>query len=340
MLPARCARGSVRLLVGASVALALLAQAAPAAADGGDYSDSTFCIAHHELCADSVIPYEGHYIGHDEPSLVFYSDAPNSGNDLSFTVRLPLDPPVFGESCLPGSVVNSQLYETFWFGMAMCDSESAPEATKTCIPDSDANIFDNPDPTAPDYIGNHPGTAYMEMQFYPPGSPFGPDGFHWSAALNIFGASYDQNNGIANNQDCMTRVGLETINPARLTRNGIAVIPAGPLSVSSASSSARRNPGSYFVMNSGDVVSVYMHDTPDGFQVVINDLTTGGSGSMTASVANGFSHVIFDPNASTCTSVPYAFHPMYASSSEHTRVPWTVHSFNVAFAFEVGHSER
>ena len=44
-----------------------------------------------------------------------------------------------------------------------------------------------------------------------------------------------------------------------------------------------------------------MHDTPAGFQVVIHDLTTGQSGSMTASVANGFGHAMFEPDASTCT---------------------------------------
>jgi hypothetical protein len=31
------------------------------------------------------------------------------------------------------------------------------------------DISDSPDPAAPDYIGRHPGTAFMEMQFYPPG---------------------------------------------------------------------------------------------------------------------------------------------------------------------------
>ena len=51
--------------------------------------------------------------------------------------------------------------------------------------------------------------------------------------------------------------------------------------------------------NNGDQLVVDMHDTPDGFQVVIRDLTTGESGSMTASVANGFGHALFQPDAST-----------------------------------------
>jgi hypothetical protein len=93
-------------------------------------------------------------------------------------------------------------------------------------------------------------------------------------------------------------------------------------------------------MNPGDKLVVTMNDTADGFQVVIQDLTTGETGSMTASVANQFGQVKFAPSPSTeCTNIPYAFHPMYSTSSEHTRVPWSVHSYNVAFSDEIGHFE-
>src|SRR2546430_17708788 len=88
---------------------------------------------------------------------------------------------------------------------------------------------------------------------------------------------------------------------------------------------------------SGDTLSVTLKDTQGGFNVIIRDLTTGQTGSMTASMANGFAQVVFDPDAKTCTSRPYAFHPMYATSSEHTRVPWAAHSYNVAFSDEIGH---
>jgi hypothetical protein len=82
-----------------------------------------------------------------------------------------------------------------------------------------------------------------------------------------------------------------------------------------------------------------MHDTPDGFQVVIHDLTTGQSGSMTASIANGFGHPLYQPSASTCTFVNYAFHPMFSTSTADTRVLWAAHSYNVAFSDEIGHFE-
>jgi hypothetical protein len=83
-----------------------------------------------------------------------------------------------------------------------------------------------------------------------------------------------------------------------------------------------------------------MGDTANGFQVVINDITTGQSGSMTASAANGFGEVQFAPAPSTsCTNIPTNFHPMYSTSSEATRVPWAAHSYNVAFSDEIGHFE-
>src|SRR5439155_2719545 len=83
---------------------------------------------------------------------------------------------------------------------------------------------------------------------------------------------------------------------------------------------------------------VDIHDTFVGLQVVIHDLTTGETGSMTASVQNGFAQINYDPNGK-CTESPYAFHPMYATASEHTRVPWAAHSYNVAFSDEIGHFE-
>jgi hypothetical protein len=92
-------------------------------------------------------------------------------------------------------------------------------------------------------------------------------------------------------------------------------------------------------MNPGDLLRVVLRDTSHGLQVSITDLTTGKSGSMTASAANGFGQVKFDPNGTTCQNIPYDFHPMYSTSSEHTRVPWAAHSYNIAFSDETGHFE-
>jgi hypothetical protein len=130
-------------------------------------------------------------------------------------------------------------------------------------------------------------------------------------------------------------IGIEPVNFAFITRNGRAATPASPLNP------ARFNvdPAADLFMKSGDRLSVDMFDTPDGFRVVISDLTTGERGSMTASLANGFAQVLFQPKATQCNARPYAFHPMYSTSSEHTRVPWAAHSYNIAFSDEIGHFE-
>ena len=90
-------------------------------------------------------------------------------------------------------------------------------------------------------------------------------------------------------------------------------------------------------MNSGDRLRVGFTDTANGLKVTINDLTSGQSGSMTASPANGFAQVKFDPNGTSCNAIPYAFHPMYCTSTPKTRVTWAAGSYNVAFDTEIGH---
>src|SRR5258708_28255800 len=203
--------------------------------------------------------------------------------------------------------------------MVMCATRSARNFTSACTPDSDTNIFDNPSKTASDFIGRHPGTAFMELQFYPPGWVYG-SGTQWIAALTIDSFSVDQGTGQQNNADCINKFGLEPINDKLITTDGTAA-------------------GTPFAMNIGDKVVVSMFDTADGFKAVLNDLTTGQQGSMTASIANNFFQVVFDPSAATCSTAPYAFHPMYSTSSPHTRPTWTAHSLNVAMAFEIGHWE-
>jgi hypothetical protein len=92
-------------------------------------------------------------------------------------------------------------------------------------------------------------------------------------------------------------------------------------------------------MNPGDRIQIHMHDTPAGFRVDMTDLTTGRQGSMTASIANGFGHILYTPNSSTCQEAPYAFHPEYSTAN--TRgTSWAFHTYNVAMSDEVGHFEN
>jgi hypothetical protein len=92
-------------------------------------------------------------------------------------------------------------------------------------------------------------------------------------------------------------------------------------------------------MNPGDRITVDTHDGSAGLTVIVHDLTTGQTGSMTASAANGFAQILYEPASATCHQAPYTFRPMYATSSEHTRVPWAAHSYNVAASDEIGHFE-
>ena len=93
-------------------------------------------------------------------------------------------------------------------------------------------------------------------------------------------------------------------------------------------------------MNSGDRIQVTMHDTPQGLRTDLVDLDTGQRGSMTASPANGFAQLKYDPTGSSCQEIPYAFHPMYSTSSEKTRVIWAAHSNAIGFTDEIGHFQN
>ena len=304
------------------------------------------CAHGSALCTEVVdsIGANGAYTGHDEPSLLFYSDTPGSGNSQLYHLTLPSDPKTLPQQDGSGGTFNFELRPTFWLGMALCDTESSPEFSKTCTPDSDTNIFTSDNPNDPNYIGKHPGTAFLEMQFYPPGWVPWPAGVScdptkWCAALNIDSLSEDLNTAnpalVLNNKACLNSVGVEPVNFAFVTRSGIADTPADP-----------QNPDHFtpnlandLLMNSGDRLTVDIHDTPAGLTIIIHDTDTGQTGSMTASVANGFAQIKFEPTASTCTSIPNSFHPMYSTTSENTRVIWAAHSYNVAFSDEIGHFE-
>lgn len=286
--------------------------------------------------------YEGEYLGHDEPALLFYSKKKGSGRSSFYTLRLPKEPPTKPKQDGTGGVYNFQLHPTFWFGMALCDTQSSPnpDPLSTCEPGSDENIFDSPDPTAKDYIGKHPGSAFLELQFYPPGwigSPGLLSATAWTAALTVSSFSLNMNSGQPNNVSCLNQVGLEPQNFANITRNGVPLFPANPLNVSFGTSNF--DLGNVLAMHGGDVIKVSIVDTPDGLKATLEDVTTGQSGSMVAGIDQGFGQVNFQPTASTCSITPYAFHPMYDTSSEHTRVTWTAHTYNISFSDEIGHFE-
>ena len=288
---------------------------------------------------DSAVFGDDEYVGHDEPSLLMYSNTPGSGNRMRYNVTLPKEPTPANPT-QPGKSYNFELNGALWFGMALCDTQSYPEQVSTCTPDSDSNIVD------PAVSPNHPGTAFVELQFYPPGWVPWPtwaqaigagtcSPTRWCAAMNVFSLLEDPINGTLQNPTCAAKVGIETFQFAFLTKSGVAQAPANPLDATLATYTP--NPRQDLFMNSGDNLQVAMHDTPDGLQAEINDLSTHQSGSMTASPSNGFVQIQYDPTGTSCNAIPYAFHPMYSTSSEQTRVPWAAHGYNVGFSDEIGH---
>ena len=300
------------------------------------------------LCTDvyDSIGYRGAYTGHDEPSLLFYSNVPGSGNTSIYRLRLPKDPPTLPKQDGTGGTFNFQLHPAFWVGMAVCDDQSAPNPGGSsvgpnilCTPKSDSNIIDGSDPSKADYIGRHPGTAFMEMQFYPPGWIASCDVTRWCAALNIDSLSENANAGRFNNSACRAAVGDEYVNFAFIQTDGVPFPPGSP---SPLGPFAAKNANTLF-MNSGDELVVRLEDTAHGLKITVNDLTSGKIGFMVASAANGFAQIRFDPFGNDCDfathNIPSDFHPTYATSSEHTRVPWAAHSYNIAFSDEIGHFE-
>jgi len=335
------------------VALALVvltALAGPAVAKADSYGE-TLCQERPFMCLDPYhsIGDNGAYTGHDEPTVQFSSHRPGTGGkDLLYYVKLPMNAPAKPKQNGTGGTWDFQRRATFWFSITMCDTESSPNFRKTCTPNSDANAkFRSADPHSPHYLGKAPGSAFMELQFYGPGwvpqfDGFGCTATKWCANLTIDSLSDQDNTGIPQNADCLNNhflVGEEPINWAYVTKSGKSLAPANPLSLSDGNGTGLSvDPTKVLLFNPGDVLRMHMHDTPAGYRVDITDMTTHQHGSMTASIANGFGHILYQPNAKHCHVAPYAFHPMYNSAVPRGSL-WGAHNTNVGASDEIGHFE-
>jgi hypothetical protein len=323
--------------------------ASAASPSGPTLQRESFCESQHATCVD---PFDtlGEYVGHDEPSVLFKSGLHGSGNDITYRVKLPTNPKQKPRNDGSGATWDFQLRPTFWFGLTLCDTESAPEYTKVCVADSDSNDLVGLDPTQPDYIGKHPGNAYMELQFYGPGyvpqfEGFGCSAKQYCAAMTIDSLTLDQATGLGNNADCDNYIlgGIEPINWAYVTKSGDSQAPANPLftgtfdNYNPAATTPDYNKD--LMMDPGDWITIHMHDTSDGFRVDLTDQTTHQHGSMTASIKNGFGHILYEPDSATCHMAPYAFHPEYDTANTRGNT-WSAHTYNVAFSDEIGHFEN
>jgi len=268
----------------------------------------------------------GYYVGHDEPSIRFLSNRPGSGNNVTFTERLPRDPAANPTVNHPGHDVTHwfELSLAPWFGMSLCDPRSYPQ--RNCTPNSDTN--------APHGAFPGGGAAFMEMQFYPPGfSPFSSaiscsSNTQWCAALNIDSLS-------ANAAGTMNNGCIEPVNFAFIQRNGV---PAGPPSPQTSNGATFTPNGQTLMMNPGDVIRTHMWDASIGggqhaFKVTINDLTTGQSGFMVASAANGFMNTsMFD-----CSGHPFNFQPLFNTARVQNSIGWSVLLSGILTQYEIGH---
>jgi hypothetical protein len=279
----------------------------------------------------------GTYIGHDEPDMGFYSSQAGSGNNVTWSETLPHDPSAAPTVASPGFDVVHQFELTVapWFSMNMCDPRSYPE--HSCTPESDSN--------APTCVGAQitgcslgGGTAFMEMQFYPPGfSPFvdsiSCDNTHWCSALTI--DSLECTPGFAScNNNC-----VEPVNFAFVQRDGV---PAGAPSPQDANLATFTPNGETLLMNPGDKITVHMFDArvprtrrARAFEVVVTDLTTGQSGFMQASAANGFQ----DTSITDCSGTPFNFQPEFNTDVPRNISSWTALATNISTQFEIGHFE-
>ena len=267
----------------------------------------------------------GHYVGHDEPSVKFISGAAGSGNTMTYFMQVPRDPRMRPTNT--GSVVDyAQLSPAPWFGLPLCDNFSYPQ--NPCVPHSDANSGAISDPNAA-------GSAFMELQFYPPGfAPFADNvscsRTQWCAAMTI--DSLESQFNFANlNPSC-----TEPVNFAFLQRNGV---PAGPPSPQLANAKTYAPNRHTLMINPGDVLRVAITDPLSGpnagFTATVYDMTTHQKGWMVASARNGFMHTSYK----TCAGQPYTFHAEYSTASPQNQVPWAALEGGVLMEQEIGHSE-
>jgi hypothetical protein len=271
--------------------------------------------------SDNRFTDNGWYVGHDEPSVKFISSAPGSGNTMTYVVKVPVDPKQ--RPTLSLSVTHyGELSVAPWFGLPICDPNSYPQ--NPCKPDSDSNSGSISDPHAA-------GSAFMELQLYPPGyTPFvdseSCSATQWCAALTI--DSLECTYGFAKcNNDC-----IEPVNFAYLQTDGV---PAGPPSPQLANVTTFMPNQHTLMINPGDVLVVSITDPPQGFTATIRDLTTGQTGYMTASAANGF----MNTSMRTCSGTPHTFHAEYNTASIQNQVPWAALEGGVLMEQEIGHSD-
>jgi hypothetical protein len=293
-----------------------------------------FANTHNANLDDGRFYDNGHYIGHDEPDLTFLSNRPGSGNDVTWTETLPRDPIAVPTVGTPGQDVTHwfELSVAPWFSMALCDPYSYPQTR--CSPNSDSNAPRQGFPGAPAHGFPGGGSSFLEVQFYPPGeAPFfdniSCDNSHWCASLHI------------NDLECTLGFGHcntaceEPTNFAFIQKNGVPTGPAGPQVATIGTVTPNDQT---LLMNPGDTITVHIFDAPlsgggQALEVHVDDTTTGQSGFMQASAANGY----MATNIGNCKGIPFNYEPEYSTAKQGNIVPWAALQTDISTQFEIGH---
>jgi hypothetical protein len=269
----------------------------------------------------------GHYVGHDEPSVKFISSAPGSAFHITYFTRLPVDPPKPPTNT--GSRTKyAELTGAAWFGLPICDPQSYP--VNPCTPHSDANTGLNSPTDA--------GSAFMELQFYSPGFPPFQDNTSCSRTKYCVAMTIDSLASHFNFVDINPKC-PEPVNFAYLQRNGV---PAGPPSPQLTNGHSFTPNAKTLEMNPGDVLKVAISDplsNPNpakvGFTATVTDMTTHQKGFIVANAGNGF----MNTNVATCNGSPFTFHAEYNTAAPQNQVPWAALQGGVLMEQEIGHNE-
>jgi hypothetical protein len=263
----------------------------------------------------------GWYIGHDEPSTKFISSRRGSGNNMVYGMQLSKDPATAPTPT--GSVSDyGMLSVAPWFGLPICDPLSYPQ--NPCKPNSDSNKGGIANP-------KDAGSAFMELQFYPPGyTPFvdstSCSKTQWCAALTIDSLECTFAFKTCNN-NC-----IEPVNFAYLQTNGV---PAGPPAPQDPSLSTYTGNSHTLKMNPGDVLKVSISSPKGGLLAKVRDLTTHKTGYIQASAKNGFA----DTSLSNCNGHKHTFRAEYNTAKKGNQVPWAALEGGVLMEQEIGHFE-
>src|SRR5258708_39904452 len=111
-----------RLLIGAVSAAALAAFSLPAASSAIAVGQSgyghPYCEQGAATCTE-LNQYTGSYTGHDEPSLLFYSNTAGSRNNATYRMTLPTDPPALPRQNGSGGALHLPPPPPLWVRVAL-----------------------------------------------------------------------------------------------------------------------------------------------------------------------------------------------------------------------------